>query len=146
MCRLISQTVESMDEVAPGVLLEWLCDRQIVIMWLCDLSRSSVDAYIETSLEIIDTWPRDKPYLALKVLQPNQIMSRYLRYRTNEIGQRILKCGLEGRSAIVCPDDETADLIDMAVRTDEIEVPHMQRKTFSDQDQALDWLLQALKA
>jgi hypothetical protein len=146
MCKPISQTVESMVEVAPGVLVNWLCDHQIVIMCLCDLSRSSVDAYIETSLQIIDTWPRDKPYLALKVLQPNHIMSRYLRYRTNEIGHRILECGLWGRSAIVCPDDESADLIDMAIRTDEIEVPHMQRKIFSDQDQALDWLLQALKA
>jgi hypothetical protein len=144
MNKQISRYPKTMEEVAPGIFVEWLCDYQIIAMHLTNTSRNTVNAYIEISIDIVNNWAADKPYLALKEVEPSQIVSRYFHFRTNEIGQRILERGLRGRSAIVCPHDTTADMVDTVIRMDGNASPHMQRKTFSKREQALDWLLQAL--
>jgi len=60
-----------MEEIATGITREWLYEGRIVSYTANSVSVASVNAWSDTALETLETWPEDQPYLAMHdVSQP----------------------------------------------------------------------------
>lgn len=131
-------------EVGPGVYRCWLEDAQILMLRVTNTSRTSVDAYIAASIQAVEQWPQDKPYFALKELAPELTVTPYLYRRTYEVGYLVQERRLRGRTTLVASNRAAHHIIEMIIRADSAETPHMLRRSFTNRHAALTWLKEGL--
>jgi hypothetical protein len=77
----------SVEEIAPGIICEWLHNRAIAAYVVRNVARTSVDAWLRHIKKRMMDWPLNRPYLVLQDLcDPNVGPTPYVRERTQEIG------------------------------------------------------------
>jgi hypothetical protein len=130
----------AIEEIAPGILQEWLYDDRIVAFTIQNISRSSIDAYIEASLQIIRTWPKDRDYLVINTGSPRIIITPYLHRRAEELGYMATKRGLRGKNALVTPNKAANYIARLILREKNPYSPQVTKRVFLDRQSALNWL------
>src|SRR5512144_1348868 len=74
------------EAIAPGLTRQWLCDRQIVVFRISSVSREVVDAWIDTVKATMESWPANRPYLAIHDMTSEKIaLTPYARARAEEL-------------------------------------------------------------
>jgi hypothetical protein len=127
----------SIEELAPGVTLEWLFDRQMVVLTLQTAAREAIDATLERIKHIMETWPADRPYIAMQDLSyPKLNMTPYARERIKEPQQWCPELG--GYIALVLPSTFVAQIVHLFLRTQKDD--RREVRGFMSRDKALAWL------
>jgi hypothetical protein len=129
------------DEIAPGIYRGWLCQGRILVMRVTNVSRDSVDAYVEATIEELQNWPQDQIYLALKEM--DVAVTPYFHHQCEIIGDFVRGIRIKGRTALVTPEKRAFELVDATVRTDGA-VYQMERRVFQDRKSGLAWLRECL--
>src|SRR4051812_13154448 len=53
------------EEIAPGITVNWLADRRILFIMFGTVLPDSVDTALAYINDLIDTWPADRPFLSV---------------------------------------------------------------------------------
>lgn len=126
-----------------GAKLEWLCDDRIAAFCLENTSPAVVDAWYETSREVIQNWPETRPYLILERFT-NLGLTPYNRQRAEELAT-IIPDHMNGRVAVVISRGVLGYGIRMfgANRLKAL-IPNITFEFFFEEAKALEWLEEAL--
>jgi hypothetical protein len=130
-------------EIIPGLVVEWLRDRQIVtITNKGGASRVFVDTWINTVTSIMLSWPAPQPFLYLQDLSDKKnVVTTYSRQRAAALYK--LRPELAGFVAVVVAPSLTAQLVRLFLR---MQNRNLKIEVFFDRKVALDWLQQKLTA
>lgn len=141
-----------MNYTAPTILtspqgsfsFEWAHDQKIVIARLRGTQPSEVDFYYEQFMELIHTWPRQKPYLIMTDSRqlPNYILTPYMRQKIQIMTEATASSGLRG--ATVALVSRTPMLILVRTLVENYINRHLVNlptKFFFDEAEGVKWLL-----
>jgi hypothetical protein len=128
-------------EIIPGLVVEWLCDKQIVVITnKGGASRTFVDAWIDTVTKIMLSWPATQAFLYLQDLSDKQnVVTPYSRQRAAELYK--LRPELTGCVAVVIAQSLTAHLVRLFLR---MQKRNLKIELFFSRQGALDWLQQRI--
>lgn len=131
-------------EIAPGLTMQWLYSRRIVALTLTDSRPEIIDAYTALNIQVIQQWPRSRPYL---IFQDHTKVGfpEHLRQRAPEILSAFREEGLTGRNAFIArrqaPIATLRDFGDAMARRARISI-----RVFTSPPLALEWLKQVMKS
>ena len=74
-----------MEEIFPGLTREWLFDNRVVSYTLYSPQKAALLAWSESALSTFETWPREKPYLAIHDVSKSGIGLFYCAAVKNDI-------------------------------------------------------------
>jgi len=69
---------EQVETMGPGLVCEWYCDRRIIVYRLTSIVRETLNAWVDTVAQRLQTWPKDRPYLALHDISSRRVGLSYL--------------------------------------------------------------------
>src|SRR5260221_5886268 len=128
-------------QLSPSLTLEWKHNRQLILFDLKDMSRTTVDLWVNTLVPIMKEWPREKTFRVLyNATDPRVTLTPYLRRRLDEFSK--VSGGLKGRAGLVLGESFVAQLIQGVLHTQQH--PAIQSKLFFDFDEALTWITEGL--
>ncbi len=143
--QIPSETTAKPRAIAPNLTLEWLHDEQVASFVLSSLSKQNVDAYVDTVIDLLKTYPEDRIFLILLDVTHINRLNAYFKNRLEDINAVLHETGRENRAAIVIPRGLAASLFLLFSHTF---VPSLPSSTvcslFQEQDKALQWLVEAL--
>lgn len=156
----ISQTLvpQQVDEVFPGIIREWFNDRQLVAYRLTRVSPTILDAWSEYVLTTLDTWTKERPYLALHDVSSAGVSLQYatlVKFDMMNIGvtnDGRLKAeeffnqhrDFRARVAISFNLSVSGQVSQTVIDRLKEKHPSIQYKTFFLRDRALTWLAENL--
>ncbi|MBC7870944.1 MAG: hypothetical protein H7Y09_08905 [Chitinophagaceae bacterium] len=136
---------EDIIEVAPGIHYQWLENYQIITFKMANNDKKAIDAYINANMDILNSWPKDRPYLTLQEGVEGFLMTPYLRQRSTEVIQIMNEHGLEGRIAAVTPSTLVAYVLQFLMRgTFHVHLNKVTTHLFTNREDAIAWLKEAL--
>lgn len=138
------QDQATIEEIIPGLQLEWLYENRIVVLTLSSAERHVVDAYLELNIAVIREWPEDRLYLTVQVVKSGFTMTPYLSRRALEILKVCRELEISGRNAVIVPHPRLAQIMQLLIQTRRDLTPDLKARMFSDRDQSLNWLKEAL--
>lgn len=104
MDRIPDRNTPGLAELATGLTMEWLDGGQILAFTLEKVSRCTIDCYIDTYIEVMQTWPVEERARVLHDLSGREIaLTPYFRKRLDDAQTTIVELGLAGVSAVVLP-------------------------------------------
>ena len=128
-----SSTIE---QLAPGVTIEWLHDKKIIVVTSHDTARTSVDSWMNRSADILQNWPSDRPYLcAIDASDPNVTRTPYSQGRLKEL--RTLRPDLKRYMALIPPKTYVMQLMQLSMK---LPTSREEMKIFFTRDEAIKWL------
>ena len=69
---------EQVETVASGLVCEWYFDRRVVVYRITAIVRETLTAWVDTVAQRLQTWPEDRPYLALHDISSRRVGLSYL--------------------------------------------------------------------
>lgn len=125
------------------IQFEWLQEGRIAVFRAKDCFPETIDAWYQTSLDIIKNWPETKPYLVLTNLTELGL-TPYARQRTEELAV-LMPQYLSGRVAVII----SRGVLGYGLRifgTTRLKalVPNLTFEFFFEEAKALEWLEEAL--
>ncbi|MBI5929472.1 MAG: hypothetical protein HY862_09195 [Chloroflexi bacterium] len=134
---------EPMDGMRNCVIVEWLFERRVVTVRIESTMPDVIDAWYETSLEVIQNWPEDKPYLFLGNFT-NLGLTPYSRQCAEKLALAIPK-DMSGRVAVVI----SRGILGYGLRMFGINrlkalIPNLPVEFFFEETKALAWLEELL--
>lgn len=151
--------VEEIDEVAQGISCLWYADRQLVVYQITEISSQIVKTWADVVYQTIENWPADRPYLALHDLSRPGVSLFYasmVSFKTKNIA--VLPSAQERVKAIIdAREDFRARIalnfnytlsgkVNNLLAARQQETPTIIYKVFYNQESALHWLIEPLKA
>ena len=132
----------NVEQLTPHLTRELVDNGRIVIFTITEMTRTTVDAWIEGCLAYMrDCVTKEYPMLVLQDLSdPNVTQTPYSKERGAEATTAMPE--LSGRTAFVLPKTAAALRIQFFIRGQSNH--HRQREAFFDRDSALAWLREAL--
>lgn len=129
-------------ELVPGLTIEYLHDNQIAIYTLAEMTRSIVDAWIEScDQEMCNCANEGRPILIMQDLSnPRIAQTPYSRERGQALTAKYE--ALEGRIAFVLPPTTANQRIKLFLRRDAER--NRERRAFRSRNEALNWLCEQL--
>ena len=122
-------------------LKEWVSDGRILRYCFHETSRATADAWYEDIAEVFRTWRNDRLFLLLlDVRMQGAIISAQALIRAQQAA--MLRPDVSGRNAMLVASPIAAQVISSVIRTG-LTPGRRQRLVFSDENQAIAWLLQA---
>lgn len=135
-------TAPDMDQIHKSVVREWLHDRQIVIYTVQDTARETVDAWADAILELMQRWPKNKPYLAIYDVSNVIALTPYARKRTEAIAKIAATLDLDGHYAVVLKNNIFSLILKLFIQRDLSSQNHtFERQVFMSREQAIEWLV-----
>src|SRR5688572_16042493 len=98
MVNLDTLAQRGKEEIAPGMMVEWFEQNQIVAYTLNDTNPEGVEKLFARAFEIMGGWPEDRPYLAVYQVGSSQIIITPL-VRKHLAELNAYRPDLKGRSA-----------------------------------------------
>jgi hypothetical protein len=128
--------VSDIEVLAPGVTCQWFSNRRIFAMTASDSSRSSVDAWINRAMKILQDWPANQLWLiVIDASSPKVMRTPYMRERI-----RVLLAArpeIRGYIAFIPPKTYLAQVMKLGAKL--IRGP-MITEVFFSHDKAIKWL------
>jgi hypothetical protein len=95
----------AVEQIAPGLTREWRHGRRMVIYTLTNPSRQAIDAYIDSNIELVKSWPRDQiMYNVQDISHKNMVLTEHFRARLTEVADVVRGHGVRTKAAIILPD------------------------------------------
>lgn len=133
---------ENIEMVHPTLKRYYLHDGQIVVFEPQGVNRDTVNAWLKHTLETARNWSPDKPYHELHDMRQSGI-TRYSRQKATELTEKL--GNVKGRAAVVISQTHTGQIIGFFVNNVFNRFNKTrERKVFTEFDQALAWLEEAL--
>jgi hypothetical protein len=127
----------SIEEVAPGVTLEWLLDRRVAAFTFKTAVRESIDRARDKMKAVMENWPADHLYLGITDFSdPKLGLTPYVRERVKE--PATWRPELRGYVALVMPRTFAAQLVQLALQAQRND--SRQVRAFFDREAAIAWL------
>jgi hypothetical protein len=140
--------------ITPGLAVEWLFQQQIVVYRVTSISIKLLEIWTETTVQIIDRWPKDKPYRALHDLSAKGVGISYsvqVQYELLNLGitkqgrqqvEHILGQRLDftAQIALLFNSSFSGNVGQVFANLNKNYLPTIQYKAFFDQEAALEWL------
>lgn len=133
----------TVEEIAPGVTIEWLNDRRIVVGTM-DTSQhnQAMRGWHQWILATIRDWPAEKPFLLLIDPSKNPVWTPQMREQSEEL-RRHAEARLKGRVAVVVPAPSfVVTAMNMFIRSGRNKIPS---RLFDTREKALAWLEEYLR-
>ena len=124
-------------EISPSLSIEWLLNRQIVLVTLKDMSRGTVNLWVDSVSPIMRDWPRSQSFrLIYNAADPRVALTPYLRTKLAEFNQ--FSGGLEGRVALILAKSFVGQMTQLFLRTQRH--PGIETRIFFSYDEAFAWV------
>lgn len=125
--------------IEPPFATEWITsgDHSIICYRLYTTGRNCIDQFRSAVIELLNTWPADKPlYMLLDLSFPNASVNMYVLTQFRELMQH--RAEISSKVALVTNSRYGAEIMTYAVRS----VPRGARDwvIFDKEDSALTWL------
>jgi hypothetical protein len=134
-------TPSAVEQLAPGVTLEWILDGKACMLTSQDSARETVDIWMARSMEMARDWPDNQPILlAIDATNPNVAYTPYQRARLKEM--RNLRPDLNWYIAFVSPKTYLMNLLQMGAM---LSTGRRQIRIFFEREKAVEWLAAQLK-
>lgn len=131
------------EEVVPGLFVQWLYDRRIVVFIAHNVSHQTIDAWVEVLQNTLKDWPEDRPFLSLYEMSfPEATLTPYMRSKLGEVIET--HQNLTGRTAAVVRKTFLVQLVNLFLRGRRPGI--RQRQIFYDYNEGLEWLKEMLNA
>lgn len=132
--------MSNVQEIAPGITMEWLHNDQIIAYTMGTSDSGYVDDLVKVVHQNMENWPADRPYLAIYEITNNDMfLTPHVRTRLKDALTSFPD--LHGRYAAVLPGGGTSHAIRLFLMT-----THRQgvreHKIFRDRETALTWLVE----
>lgn len=126
-------------QLSPHITREDLCNGQIVVFTLTDMTRATVDLWIDACREVMDAcFAEGRPMLILQDLSRQGVVNTpYSTERGKELGD--LYPDLRGRTAFLLPPNQEGLRIKLFMRRT-MNQQTRQRTAFDTREEALEWL------
>jgi hypothetical protein len=136
---------QSVEMIYDGVSRMWLHGAQIVCYGVTTVSRPAIDAWAKAVRELIDIWPKDRPYLAIQDFSEASL-TPYIRKQSTSINSA-WPADLRGRSAVVMPRNMLSTVMRLFV-SHELRPQNnsIEREVFFRIEDATSWLEKGLPA
>jgi hypothetical protein len=136
------ESAPSVETIAPGITLEWLCDGRIPAFTMKTSARASIDAWIEKLKEVGKEWPAGQPFLSLQDISDKNVgATPYFRARIEEMPtwrpQQV-----EAHVALIVPRSIQGRLFQMFLQARKGEPVRI----FFSREDGLAWLVKRLEA
>jgi hypothetical protein len=129
------------EQITPYLFREWAYDRQIVIYTVRDISRDTVETWVKSLQDTLETWPAGQPFLALFDLNFLEAsLTPLIRDRLG--GVMDSQHDLKGRSVLLMRKGFLVNLARLYLRNRRPGT--RQRQIFFSRDEGLAWLAQEL--
>src|SRR5947209_7569230 len=92
---------QSVEQIYPGITRIWMHGGRIVCYSITTIARPAVDAWMESTHELVHSWPRHLPYLSLHDIS-EATLTPYIRKKTGETAL-LMPRDLYGKSALILP-------------------------------------------
>ncbi len=135
------QEVSPIEQVAPGVLRQWLHNGNLICYEISDTSRPAIDAWINAARATANSWKFGQPVLSLYEFTDRKMqLTPYLQRRASEL--RVMRPDLRVWAAIVLPNTLTSQLLGHAVQMflQVVLRPNSYTQIFYSRAKALAWL------
>lgn len=133
------------EEVAPGLVVEWVFHGQILIYTLYALAPEIIEKWREIATDIVDQWNPQQPYLCLCDLSNIDITPTVWEQLTSIVYN--LPEGLSGRYALIFPRIVYTHIIRQFVRgdlRDDTLRQAVERDIFYNRSSAMVWLAKGI--
>lgn len=138
---LPEQPSTGVQHISPGLSLEWLYDHRMVYITLKNMSRDTVDLWVNTLAPIMKDWPREKSFRVLyDATDPRISLTPYLRTRLAEFNK--VSGGMTGRAGLLMAKTFVAQITQLFLRSQYH--PTIQTRIFFDRDEAMSWIAHGL--
>jgi len=83
---MITPVPDSIEEITPGVTVEWFANRRIVAYTVRTTARQAIDIYGKYMLKVLNDWPADQTYLTLQdFAEPSMSFTPLLRKYVDDV-------------------------------------------------------------
>jgi hypothetical protein len=132
----VSTSTSTIEQLYPGVTLEWVLDHRAFIMTAHDTTRAAVDAWMERAMQVVRDWPANQPVLiAIDASDPHITRTPYQRERLKEL--RTLRPELKWYMALMPSRTYMMNLMQLGAR---LYTGRHQIRIFFERQKAIDWL------
>jgi hypothetical protein len=150
------QLPEQIDKISDDVVRTWYASKRVVGYSLSRITPAAMETWSATTVQILETWPVDQPYLAMYDLSSRRVALPYLletNYQIFSIGiiatanEKLWKMisqrpNFTVRVAVVFNAASSGNLGHIFAKTQQVSRnPKIQFNSFMDTESALAWLL-----
>ena len=131
-------TLQTVQAIAPHINFEWGKDGQIGVFEIRTVSRDAFDAWFQVMLELMDTWPVDRPLLTVQDNNfPGAAFTPSLREHSKHIANH--RPELTMHTAVILPKTLVVQFVEFFLRT--VQKPNRQTRIFFSREDAITWLM-----
>lgn len=131
-----STSASNIEQLYPGVTLEWILDHRAFVMTAHESTRPGVDAWMNRAMEVVRDWPANQPVLlAVDASDPKVIRTPYQRERLKEL--RSMRPELKWCMAFIPPRTYVMNLMQLGAK---FSTGRRQIRIFFERQKAIDWL------
>ena len=124
---------------------DWIQNGQILCFRFHDSNRETADAWFHDTVEVFRTWESKRPLLTLlDVRLQGRYIAAHALIRARQISN--FTPDVPGRTAVLISSPVAAQVVSTLIRTGLGSSRSRQRLVFSNEKQAVDWLLDAMKS
>jgi hypothetical protein len=135
-------TPDSVEDVAPGLTIEWYSNHRIAAFILTTVTQSTIDAFIEAVHQVEQNWAEEQPRLFLYDFAHKEVsLTPYLRQRIEDITTKVM--AYEGRTAFVIAKDIISHSMRLFVVTN-FQRSQQNTDIFFTREAGLKWLMETL--
>lgn len=123
----------------PNVTHEWIADGRILCFRFLTTTNEAVDVWYRETAAVLENWPAERPlYTLLDLRAARPLFGSRAFIRTRQISY--MRPDVAGRTAVVIQHVRAARIVDAIIRNS-LAAYTRQRRIFSDEANALAWLL-----
>lgn len=145
---------ESVQKVDDGLTLEWFREKSLVVYKLTSVSTQTLSLWTNVIVELLQSWPEDKPYCAIHDFSSRGVSLNYavrMKHNVLNIGATptgrdliqdifVKRPELFARVALVFSPTFSGNLGHTFARHDRPDLGHVNYKLFFDIEPAFQWL------
>lgn len=133
--------IQTPEQAIDSVTHHWDTDLGAVLFEMSDTTRSSVDAYIESNLEILRTWDNTKTLYTIQDISNEAVaLTPYLKARLGEVTAYINSNKIQVCTAIVMGNDFTGQVMRIFGRLFTLNARYLKQVYFTDMPAARSWI------
>ena len=131
------------EEIAHGVVLERLYDEQLVIFTVTSVALEAIDAWAESAIALLETWPTDQPHLVMHDVSDRELaLTPHIRKRAQDVANAFPD--IEGRSAVIMPKGPGGFVLRPFINLLRRGREGREQRVFLDREKGLAWLEELL--
>lgn len=148
------------ETLRPGLACDWYADGRIIAYRLTQVSAAIISDWAAYARQTVESWPTDRPYLALHDVAHEGISLQYaalveydlLNIGITQTGRAVIENWVAQRPAftarvVVNLNFTVSERVSKALMFQQIKAnPAIQYRAYFNRARSLEWLLQALEA